>query len=211
MGGRKDDRATHRTTDPVADRRRDRRLHRLLGDALALPPLDQGGRLRAHRLSWRTRGDRRRRLRLADHPRHHAGQHEHRSAAGGAQQGRGADWNWYTILDGHAIQDDWISPSLSVEVEEGKRGFGTNIRIYNPTDKRWNQIWVSSNSRKFDNFTATFIDGKIVMRGFYVGNETRVTFYDMKENTFDWKMEFQDKDNPEVWKEVYRIHGDRKK
>lgn len=49
------------------------------------------------------------------------------------------------------------------------------------------------------------------MRGFYVGNETRVTFYDMKENTFDWKMEFQDKDNPEVWKEVYRIHGDRKK
>ncbi|HOP22626.1 MAG TPA: hypothetical protein PK055_00190 [Gammaproteobacteria bacterium] len=130
---------------------------------------------------------------------------------GNWQQGRGADWNWYTILDGHAIQDDWISPSLSVEVEEGKRGFGTNIRIYNPTDKRWNQIWVSSNSRKFDNFTATFIDGKIVMRGFYVGNETRVTFYDMKENTFDWKMEFQDKDNPEVWKEVYRIHGDRKK
>lgn len=41
---------------------------------------------------------------------------------GNWQQGRGADWNWYTILDGHAIQDDWISPSLSVEVEEGKEG-----------------------------------------------------------------------------------------
>ena len=48
------------------------------------------------------------------------------------QKGPGADWNWYKILDGQAIQDDWISASLSLSLDPGKRQFGTNIRIYNP-------------------------------------------------------------------------------
>lgn len=128
---------------------------------------------------------------------------------GNWQPGKGADWNWYTILDGNAIQDDWITPSLSVESE--KRGYGTNIRIYNPAKKMWEQIWVSAGAKKIDSFSATFQDGKIVMRGFYANNESRITFFNMKENSFDWKLEFQDKDNPDIWKEVYRIHGDRKK
>ena len=31
------------------------------------------------------------------------------------------------------------------------------------------------------------------MRGFYARNESRVTFYNLKENTFDWKIQFQSK------------------
>ncbi len=124
--------------------------------------------------------------------------------------GSGADWNWYTILDGHAIQDDWIQPSMSQKIGSGKRQFGTNIRIYNPNTKQWEQIWASSQGKKIDQFSATSTNKQIIMRGFYAGNESRVTFYNLKENTFDWKMEFQSKKDTTIWKEVYRIHGKRK-
>ena len=49
------------------------------------------------------------------------------------------------------------------------------------------------------------------MRGFYAGNESRITFFNIQENSFDWKMEFQSKEDKSIWKEVYRIHGKRKK
>lgn len=128
------------------------------------------------------------------------------------QKSTGADWNWYTILNGHAIQDDWIQPSLSTKLEdESKRGYGTNIRIYNPKTNLWEMAWASSNGKKVDNFSAKFEDNKIIMTGFYAGGNTRVTFYDMKPDSFEWKMEMQSKDDKKLWKEVYRIHGDRKK
>lgn len=126
------------------------------------------------------------------------------------QTGSGADWNWYTILNGQAIQDDWIQPSLDKKIEAGKRQYGTNIRIYNPEKGKWDQIWTSSGSKKFDQFTAIKKDGTIVMRGFYAGNESRITFFNIKTNSFDWKMEFQSKVDKSKWKEVYRIHGKRK-
>lgn len=126
--------------------------------------------------------------------------------------GNGADWNWHTILNGHAIQDDWIQPSLSDKLDDpSKRQFGTNIRIFNPKKNQWEMAWASSGGKKVDTFTAVGGDGKIVMKGFYAGNNTRITFYDMKKNTFEWKMEFQSKEDKNVWLEVYHIHGDRKK
>ena len=126
--------------------------------------------------------------------------------------GYGADWNWYTILDGNAIQDDWIQPSLNIKLKDkSKRQFGTNIRIYNPKKNQWEMAWASNGGKKVDTFTAVGIDGKVVMSGFYAGNNTRITFYDMKKNTFEWKMEIQSKEDKTVWKEIYRIHGDRKK
>jgi len=124
--------------------------------------------------------------------------------------GQGADWNWYTILNGHAIQDDWISPPLSKETEKGKRQYGTNIRTFNPETSQWEQIWTSSNGKKIDSFSAKEKDGAIVMRGFYTGNESRITFFNLKTDTFDWKMEIQSKEDKSIWKEVYRIHGKRK-
>jgi hypothetical protein len=124
--------------------------------------------------------------------------------------GSGADWNWYTILNGHAIQDDWIQPPLSKKVPVGKRQFGTNIRIYNPKEKRWEMAWASNAGKKIDTFKAKASEGRVVMRGLYAGNETRITFFNMKPKTFDWKMEVQSKTDKTKWKEVYRIHGEKK-
>ena len=66
----------------IVDRRR-----RLCGQ-LALPPLVEGGVVRAHRISRRKGGDQRRRLRPAVHPRLHARQYERAADADRAREGR---------------------------------------------------------------------------------------------------------------------------
>ena len=125
------------------------------------------------------------------------------------QAGQGADWNWYKILDGQAIQDDWIAPSLSQPTGSGKRQYGTNIRIYNPKKKQWEMAWMSSNGKKLDTFSAKEHQNKIVMTGFYAGSNSRITFFNISANSFDWKLEMQQKD--QSWLESYRIKGIRKK
>lgn len=124
------------------------------------------------------------------------------------QAGPGADWNWSLILDGHAIQDDWISPALGTPTAKTPRQFGTNIRIYNPKAQRWEMAWMSSNGKKLDTFFATETDSEVVMTGFYAGAESKITFFNITEQSFDWKLEQQQKDG--TWIEVYRIKGKKK-
>ena len=127
------------------------------------------------------------------------------SKEGQWQSGQGADWNWYKILDGNAIQDDWIAPSLSDKVQKGKRQFGTNIRIFNPKKSQWEMAWMASTGQKLDTFTAVEDSEKIVMSGFYNGANSKITFFNITVKSFDWKLELQQKD--ESWIEVYRIKG----
>ncbi len=129
---------------------------------------------------------------------------------GNWKAGNGADWNFYWILNGTAIQDDWIAPSLDKPAPEKGRQFGTNIRIYNPKMKRWDTAWASNTGAKIDIFSATTINGALVMQGHYYGKETKISFYNISTNHFSWKMEQQDKDTKQ-WSEVYRIEGTRKK
>ena len=126
------------------------------------------------------------------------------------KEGGSADWNFYWILGGAAIQDDWIAPSLKDPAPESGRQLGTNIRIYNPKLKQWEMAWASNTGAKVDTFTAVEKDGSIVMRGIYTGVETRITFYDINQKTFSWKMETQTKETG-TWKEVYRIEAKRMK
>ena len=125
------------------------------------------------------------------------------------QQGPGADWNWYLILNGFAVQDDWISPPLADPEPEAGRQFGTNIRIYNPAENRWDLAWASNNGQQVDTFVAVADGDDVVMTGIFGGRPSRITFFDITDTTFDWRLEFQNPED-ETWAEVYRIHGDRK-
>jgi hypothetical protein len=129
------------------------------------------------------------------------------SANGQWLAGQGADWNWYKILDGNAIQDDWIAPSMSTKVEKGKRQFGTNIRIYNPEKGLWEMAWIASTGKKLDTFTAVEDSEKIVMSGFYAGADSKITFFNINNKSFEWKLELQQADKS--WLEVYRIKGSK--
>lgn len=122
--------------------------------------------------------------------------------------GLGADWNFYKILNGNAIQDNWIAPPIGVEVKNGQRQFGTNIRIFNPKESQWEMGWIASNGKELKTFTAIEDNEKIVMKGVFGGGNSQITFFNITENSFDWKLQLEQKDKS--WPEVYRIKGTKK-
>ncbi|NQZ06592.1 MAG: hypothetical protein HRT35_05455 [Algicola sp.] len=124
------------------------------------------------------------------------------------QPAGGAQWKFYWILGGTAIQDDWISPALDKPAPKAGRQFGTNIRIYNPKLKRWEMAWASNTGGKIDTFNAVAEGESVVMSGFFNGADSRITFYDIKPQSFAWKLEQQDKESGK-FKEIYRIKGER--
>ena len=64
------------------------------------------------------------------------------------------EWLWYYILDGHAIQDDFVVVFKDESGNSLRRVVGTNIRIYNAEEKRWHMAWISSKARRLAAFTA---------------------------------------------------------
>lgn len=124
------------------------------------------------------------------------------------QVGAGASWHFYPILNGHAIQDDWIAPALDQPEPATGRQYGTNIRIYNPKEGRWEMAWASVKGQKVDTFTAVEKDRQIIMSGLFNGQNSRITFFNIQKSSFDWKLELEQANKS--WTEVYRIKGKRK-
>ena len=124
----------------------------------------------------------------------------------------GADWDFMWAFDGWGIQDNYTSPPASIHLDdEQTRQRGINLRIYDPVGKKWVMTWLTPKSTKPASFTAISNDQQIVMSGDVVnpqGYHSRITFFDMTETTFEWKLEWS-KDQ-ETWFEVHRIHGERK-
>ena len=118
---------------------------------------------------------------------------------------RHAIWKWYYILDGHAIQDDWIL----VDSLKNQHAAGTNIRIYNPEEKQWYMAWIDKTVRRLATFTATNDSNTVVMDGHNAkGQHIKNIFYNIKKNEFDWRQEWTF-DDGKTWITVTIIHGTR--
>lgn len=130
----------------------------------------------------------------------------------GWQKSNGADWDFFWAFDGWGIQDNYTSPPQSEAIEdESKRQRGVNLRIYNPKDEQWVLTWLTPGLSKPQNYSATSTEEKIIMLSDEPdakSNHHRVTFFDITDNSFEWKLEWS-KDK-EKWLEVYRIHGVKK-
>ncbi len=129
------------------------------------------------------------------------------TADGKWQAGAGASWHFYPILNGHAIQDDWISPPLDAPEPATERQYGTNLRIYNPAKEQWEMAWTSNQGPQITMFTAKESSSELIMSGFYAGAESEITFYDIQPNQFSWKLSQQQSDGQ--WQEIYRIEAVR--
>ncbi len=131
-----------------------------------------------------------------------------RDASGQWLSGPGASWHFYPIFNGHAIQDEWVSPPINQPAPEKGRQYGTNIRIYNFGEHRWEMAWMSVKGQQIDTFQATEHDQQIVMTGLFNGQPSRITFFAIKAQSFQWKLEYRNQAT-EQWQEVYRIQGIR--
>lgn len=57
-----------------------------------------------------------------------------------------ATWTFEYILDGHGVQDYWVNPADIKTDPDSKDYLGTNIRIYNPKEQKWQCAWVENNT-----------------------------------------------------------------
>ncbi|MEM7081782.1 MAG: hypothetical protein AAF465_03530 [Pseudomonadota bacterium] len=130
----------------------------------------------------------------------------------GWQPSTSADWDFHWEYNGHGIRDLYVSPPVEQKVDdESTRTRGVNLRVYNPAEKKWVMTWLTTAATPPSGFTAVSDAETIVMlsdkpgaNGFH----SRITFFDIQDNSFEWKMEWS-KDQKQ-WLEVHRIHGVRK-
>ncbi|MDJ0654429.1 MAG: hypothetical protein QNJ40_09770 [Xanthomonadales bacterium] len=117
-----------------------------------------------------------------------------------------ASWSWYYVLDGYAIQDVW-------KPGDGKSPWGTNLRTYDAETGKWNMVWATQQQARFDEFSAEFVDGNIVMTGqrwarpAFQAHTARITFHNIQKEHFDWKYEVAAADGS--WSEFSRLSCDR--
>lgn len=117
-----------------------------------------------------------------------------------------ATWSWYYVLDGYAVQDVWKPGNPQAPM-------GTNLRTYDPDTESWHMVWATTTQARFDEFTATYSDGEIVMHGdrwartAFPAHQARITFHNIGEKHFDWRYEFST--DGESWSEQSRLACDR--
>lgn len=112
-----------------------------------------------------------------------------------------AKWTGYWILDGMAIQDDWVSAG----VPGGRKFHGTNIRSFNPETKHWDARWLANYGLQWSYYKAEKVGDTMVMIG---GDDTdargdyieRITFHDIEQDRWSWRRD-RSYDGGETWVE----------
>ncbi len=123
--------------------------------------------------------------------------------------GNGARWNFTCVGNGIAVQDFWMPNGA----EDGPApGVGTNLRIYDPENNRWEIAWTATQSPGFTHIRAAEDeDGNIVMN--YVSPlpspPRRITFFKPTDEGWNWVMEMSF-DQGDTWTPVYKIKATRR-
>ncbi len=110
-------------------------------------------------------------------------------------------WVWHWVLNGAAIQDVWIP-----DPDHAPPGaaMGTNLRVYDAENDRWDMVWTTETLGGFQHFSATEEAGDIVMHGDIPAgprpaHRARITFHDIQADRFEWKYEASAPSDGETW------------
>jgi hypothetical protein len=94
------------------------------------------------------------------------------------------------VLEGRAIQDIWIMPSLSDRKRDFDRTnnmYGTTLRIWDPTIQAWRIRWINPVTGHEERQTGRKIGDEIVQIGARVdGTPTRWRFTAITQDSFHW-------------------------
>jgi hypothetical protein len=123
-----------------------------------------------------------------------------------------AKWKGYYLTNKLMIADDFI-----VEDENNRLYFyGTTFRTYNKNSKSWDMRFYDGLSTKWMELTGNHDNSDEIhltakgsdTKGDFI---TKITFYNIKKDSFDWKSD-QSYDNGKTWiKDYYKIFAKRKK
>lgn len=112
-----------------------------------------------------------------------------------------ATWTGRYILDGWAIQDEWISTDA-----QGKLSHGMNVRSFNQETSKWDNRWLASGSLRWLSFQSEQLGDRMVMtsepRHDAKGRPflSRNVFHDISNDAWRWRQD-RSFDGGETWLE----------
>ena len=124
------------------------------------------------------------------------------------------EWFFAWVLEGRAIQDNWICPSRSLrstgKYPEGQ--YGTTIRFYDAKEDAVKVIWVGAVNVQVNLFKASFCNNQIIQQEIATGSGTRLAKWvisDIKPESFKWEA-FVSDDNGTNWTLTQEVFATRK-
>ena len=128
---------------------------------------------------------------------------------GNVAQSFDAEWNWFYIMNGLAIQDVFILPRRAENIDPSNYFIGTGIRVYDDKNKKWQTTWIDTSTKKIEMREAASSDKEIIIiQDSEDGSKLKYTYYDMNDNTFRWKQESMN--NSGGWKVTQTVVAKRK-
>ena len=111
------------------------------------------------------------------------------------------------ILDGHAVQDIFVSYP---DEDEKDRRMGTTIRFFDTALKQWRIIFISPQFNYVVTLQGGLVGDRIVLRGVDTdGAPIRWSFNDIKSDSFVWRGE-KSHDGGKTWKLEEEHHMKRR-
>ena len=102
------------------------------------------------------------------------------------------EWHFSWILEGRAIQDNWICPKISernsTKYPDGE--YGTAIRYYDANEKRLKVIWIGPLLSNLNIFEVTVKEGEIIQNEILISPKEKISrwkFKNIKDNSFTWE------------------------
>lgn len=124
------------------------------------------------------------------------------------------EWLFSWVLEGRAIQDNWICPKRELRsLEKYPKGeYGTTIRIYDFKEEKINTFWFGTILSQFRIFEARWEDNKIIQEEIPFKNRDKICrwiFKDITEDNFKWEAH-ESMDNKESWKITQEVFATKK-
>ncbi len=131
-------------------------------------------------------------------------------ASGTVQQEFEGEWNWFYMLNGHAIQDVFILPPRNQASDPNSIFYGVGIRIFDEDSGKWQSVWVDTSNKILELREASSTDEKIILHQTNAkGEKLRISYFDIAKNSFEWKQEVFD-EKTETWILTQLIHAKRR-
>ena len=124
------------------------------------------------------------------------------------------EWHFSWVLEGRAIQDNWICPKTNLRAlgkyPDGE--YGTTIRFYDFEEDCIKVIWIGPILSQLCIFKAQQIGNEIIQDEIVVGDKGKISrwvFRDISKNAFKWEA-YISEDNQETWQINQEVHAKRK-
>jgi len=119
-----------------------------------------------------------------------------------------ASWRFEYILGGTAIQDFWKNPADNKAFNSNNPLLGTNIRTFNPDDGKWQCVWLENKGKTINGIWKSHQDDNSNILLYDNTEDWLITFYNITEDSFDWKWDFKQPDGS--MKTMSKIRATRK-